>query len=113
MMPGSKHGLVTTACTKVHAKDKLSAFKWSEHDWDQLRRDLGTVADSSEDAAPDTVKIAAELHSKSCTVVVFCNPALLQQTMPPLSNKTYIKLCGDGTWRLTSGDWVFLRVGAL
>ena len=96
--------------------DRATKFKWRKHDWDQLRRELGTVAsmdEGPEDVAPDTLKIAAELHSHACTVVVFCNPALLQSTVSGLCNKAYVKLCGDGTWRLTEGDWVLLTVGAL
>lgn len=28
-------------------------------------------------------------------------------------NKQYIKLCGDGTFRLTEGEWILLTVGTL
>ena len=44
--------------------------------------------------------------SPSNTVVIFVNPALFCETMKQLSNPGYIKLCGDGTFRLILGDWV-------
>lgn len=47
------------------------------------------------------------------SVIVFCNPMLLEETLHSLTNKAYIKLCGDGTFRLTQEDWVFKSVGVL
>ena len=60
--------------------DRATKFKWRKHDWDQLRRELGTVAsmdEGPEDVAPDTLKIAAEVHSHACTVVVVLQPSSL------------------------------------
>ena len=99
---------------RVHRSDqksKPSAFKWREADWQQLKRELGTI--DLLDDAPDALKIAAEQHDPDCTVIVFCNPALLRTTLSLLSNTAYVKLCGDGTFRLTEGDWILLTVGAL
>ncbi|OLP95195.1 hypothetical protein AK812_SmicGene22683 [Symbiodinium microadriaticum] len=74
--------------------DRATKFKWRKHDWDQLRRELGTVAsmdEGPEDVAPDTLKIAAEVHSHACTVVVVLQPSSLTK----------------------HSDWVLLTVGAL
>ena len=101
---------------KGNRANKNSKFTWCRADWDQLRRNLGTVSELPDDlnaAVPDALKIAAEPHTRDCTVVVFCNPALLQDTLTRLTNKHYVKLCGDGTFRLTESDWVLLSVGAI
>ena len=47
------------------------------------------------DDAPDAWKTAAEQHDPDCTVIVFCNPALLRTTLSFLSNTAYVKLCGE------------------
>ena len=51
--------------------------------------------------------------SPSNTVTIFVNPALFCETMKQLSNPGYIKLCGDGTFRLILGDWVLMNLGVL
>ena len=82
-----------------------------EADWRQLERELGTVHNLTE--ASDTLKITASVHTDDATVVVFCNPLLLKETLGRLDNQKYIKLCGDGTFRLTRDEWVLMTVGVL
>eukprot|EP00439_Symbiodinium_sp_Y106_P062037 s2385_g9.t1 len=100
--------------------DKNSKFTWCKADWDQLRRNLGTVSELPDDrnaAVQDALKIAAELHTRDCTVVVFCNPALLQDTLTRLTNKHYahswqptlydtdasVKRVANGLWKTAGG----------
>ena len=97
---------------KGNARDRLTAFKWVEADWQRIQRQLGSV--ESTDAVPDALKVAGAQFRPEATVVVFCSPALLHTTLHRLVNKEYIKLCGDGTFRLVKDDeWVLLTVGAL
>eukprot|EP00438_Fugacium_kawagutii_P010969 Skav217175 [mRNA] locus=scaffold5232:11304:13991:+ [translate_table: standard] len=99
---------------KVHKgtpSQRCSGMKWVEADWKQLERDLGLV--DGLEGAPNALKIASASYEPNATVVCFCNPALLKETVERLANKEYIKLCGDGTFRLTNGDWILLTVGTL
>ena len=99
---------------KVHKgtySQRCSRMKWVEADWKQLERDLGLV-DGLEDA-PNALKIASASHEPNATVVSLCNPALMKETVARLANKEYIKLCREGTFRLTNGDWILLTVGTL
>ena len=82
-----------------------------EADWKQVERDFGLI--EGMEGVPNALKIASATYEPSATVISFCNPALLKETVDKLANKDYVKLCGDGTFRLTNGDWVFLTVGAL
>ena len=89
----------------------MTSHKWVEAVWRQLERELGTVHNLTE--ASDTLKITASVHTDDATVVVFCNPLLLKETLGRLDNQKYIKLCGDGTFRLTRDEWVLMTVGVL
>lgn len=88
-----------------------NAFRWVEADWKQMERELGGI--DGLDECPDQLKFVAASYEPTATVVVFCNPALLRDTLTRLVNQAYIKLCGDGTFRLTHGEWVLLTIGAL
>ncbi|CAK9108613.1 unnamed protein product, partial [Durusdinium trenchii] len=96
---------------KGSAASRASSFKWVAADWRQLERELGSV--QGVDDAVNELKVADLLLEPEHTAVVFCNPMLLQDTLRSLTNKTYIKLCGDGTFRLTEDDWVLMTVGVL
>eukprot|EP00435_Cladocopium_sp_Y103_P055477 s46_g18.t1 len=86
--------------------------QWVESDWRQLIRDLGTIHDL--DAVTDCLKVAGySLDDPKNTIIVFCNPELTATSLDMLENKTYVKLCGDGTFRLTEKEWIFLTLGAL
>ena len=91
---------------------RLSAYAWVEADWKQLERSIGNVQ-ALQGEVPNLLKIAAASYEPDATCISFCNPALLKGTLDRLANKTYVKLCGDGTFRLTNGDWILLTVGAL
>ena len=91
--------------------NKTSAYKWVEADWQRLTRNLGSAESLSE--ATNNLKIAGAMYDCNATVVVFCNPQLLKDTLTSLTIKSYIKLCGDGTFRLIEGEWFFLTVGVL
>ncbi|CAE7271160.1 unnamed protein product, partial [Symbiodinium microadriaticum] len=92
--------------------DPISQYKWVEADWRRLERELGST-DGLQDV-PDALKVAGLQVQPNATVVVFCNPRLVKETLQRLVNKEYVKLCGDGTFRLVKEDeWVLLTVGAL
>ena len=94
---------------KASAKSRTSSFKWVESDWRQLERDLGSALDL--EAAVNELKIAGLLLEQEQTAIIFCNPMLLEETLHSLTNRVYIKLCGDGTFRLTEEDWVLMTIG--
>ena len=76
-----------------------------------MERDLGSALDLEE--AVNELKIAGLLLEREQTAIIFCNPILLEETLHSLTNRVYIKLCGDGTFRLTEEDWVLMTVGVL
>ncbi|CAE7204585.1 mak16-a, partial [Symbiodinium pilosum] len=93
-----------------------SKFGWNRSDWQQLRRDLGDADDVSADAdgaLPDVLKVAATDYRPESTVMVFVNPALFSEVISRLANKGYVKLCGDGTYRLVDDGWSLLTLGVL
>ena len=45
--------------------------------------------------------------------MVFVNPALFSEVISRLANKDYIKLFGDGTYRLMDDGWSLLTLGVL
>ena len=97
-------------------RDKSAPLNWARCDWDQLIRDLGTmeaVYEASPQEWPNTLKIAACQFDFEATAVVLLNPALFKGVMDKLANKCYIKLCGDGTFRLTRAEWVVMSLGVL
>lgn len=96
---------------KGSSSSRSSSLKRVEADWRQLERDLGSALDLED--AVNELKIAGLLLEPEQTAVIFCNPMLLRETLDSLTNKVYVKLCGDGTFRLTEGEWVFMTVGAL
>ena len=98
------------------ADQKRTAFAWARSDWDQLTRDFGTLDALLEDPPatwPDALKVVAADYHADHTCVVFVNPALFAHVLEQVTNKDYIKLCGDGTFRLVRGEWVLLTLGVL
>ena len=89
---------------------------WNKADWKQAERDRGTLADvlqRAPQAWPDSLFVVDMQLDPSNTVAVFCNPALFSRTIGLLTNKAFVKLSGDGTFRLTNGDWIFLTLGVI
>ena len=64
-------------------------------------------------AIPNRLAVVSHDLSPNSTSVVFVNPALFVETLGRLSNKAYLKLCGDGTFRLMEDGWVLLNLGVL
>ncbi|CAE7545090.1 mak16-a [Symbiodinium natans] len=95
---------------------RLSKCKWVKSDWEQLRRDYGRMEELLQAPPaewPSSLKFGDCSEDPKETCMTLCNPALLHETLSRLSNKEYIKLCGDGTFRLATEEWVLLTVGAL
>eukprot|EP00439_Symbiodinium_sp_Y106_P016405 s1248_g2.t1 len=91
-------------------------FAWRRSDWEQLQRELGHIDEVSADdsaALPDALKVAAAEFQPEATTMVFVNPALFSEVLGRLANKEYIKLCGDGTYRLLDDGWTLLTLGVL
>ena len=85
---------------------------WRVYDWQQLLRgapQFDTVAAT----VPNNLAVVSADLSPAHTTVVFVNPALFHETFSRLTNQQYIKLCGDGTFRLMQGGWVLLNLGVL
>ena len=51
-------------------------------------------------SAVNELKIGGLLLEREQSVIVFCNPMLLEETLHSLTNTAYIKLCGDGAGSL-------------
>ena len=83
---------------------------WRQYDWQQLLRAIPNF--NSEQQLNSLTVVSANL-SPAHTVVVVVNPALFRETFARISNTNYIKLCGDGTFRLVHEGWVLLNLGAL
>ena len=106
----SAHGVTTILFTRASpAAAQVRSSGWRQIG--QLERDLGLALHL--ESAVNELKIGGLLLEREQSVIVFCNPMLLEETLHSLTNKAYIKLCGDGTFRLTQEDWVFMTVGVL
>ena len=58
---------------------------------------------------PSALKVASSHFDPEATAVVLLNPAVINK----LSNKECIKLCGNGTLRLTQDEWVVMTLGVV
>lgn len=106
----SKHGGGIAKCTKG---PRPAQSLWRAFDWEQLCRSLPSLDSLAPRARPNQlVTVSRSLHPSN-TVVVFANPALLCETLERLSNAHYIKLSGDGTFRLIQNGWVLLNLGVV
>ena len=65
---------------------------------------------------PNSLKLAASTYDPKATAMVLTvltNPKLFHTVITMLANKDYVKLCGDGTHKLTYGDWILMALGVL
>ena len=75
--------------TQGHAySNRCSAYAWVEADWKQVERDFGLI--KGMEGVPNALKIASATYEPSATVISFCNPALLKETVDKLANKDYV-----------------------
>ena len=65
------------------------------------------------DAADTRLHVANSVFSEAATALVLTHPKLTQTVIGQLENKQYIKLCGDGTFRLIRQGWALITVGVL
>ena len=86
---------------------------WDEADWRQLQHNVEGFPHGEAPPPINDIVILDMCLDPASTCVVFCNPALVKSTLGRLGNKEYIKLCGDGTFRLARGGWVLISVGVL
>ena len=97
---------------KVHRGPKLANRAWRVFDWQQLLRSL-PVLPSFGGEAPDQLAVVSSNFDPDYTSVVLVNPALFVETWQRLSNQAYLKVCGDGTFRLMQDGWALLNLGVL
>ena len=95
---------------------------WSEADWHAQARkwsNFDAVCDQwrqqgwAELHAPNKLTIVGMLLGADYTCVVYCNPALARDVLQRLANPEYVKLCGDGTYKLIREGWALCSVGTL
>eukprot|EP00434_Breviolum_minutum_P028258 symbB.v1.2.024998.t1/scaffold2404.1/size80018/2 len=107
---------------QLHAKErddpeKVTKFAWTEADWRQLERTVGKINLEQPELEvknlPNSLKIAASAYDPKATAMVLINPKLFHTVISMLANKDYVKLCGDGTHKLTYGDWTLMTLGVL
>ena len=98
---------------KTHKGPEIAPSLWRVFDWEQLIRTMPSLASLEPRPLANQLVCVSHDLSPSNTVVIFVNPALFCETMKQLSNPGYIKLCGDGTFRLILGDWVLMNLRAL
>ena len=55
---------------------------------------------------------SSRLDVQQTCVTLFC-PALFAKTLGMLANPRFLKLCGDGTFRLIRNKWVVLTLGVI
>ena len=89
-----------------------SAHGWCEADWRQLERSTPSF-DAVAHEAPNQLCIVDACYDPAHTIMVFCNPGLARAILQRLANKEYVKLCGDGTYRLVREAWTLLSLGFL
>ena len=102
---------------KTACDDPSGALGWSKHewgvcDWERLLRQYPRFDTLDNPTSCPICVVDICLDSKN-TAVVFCRPALVSETFKLLVNKRYIKLCGDGTFRMMREDWQLLSLGVL
>ena len=62
-------------------------------------------------AMPNQLAVVAPDPSPQSTFLVY--PAVFVETLGRRSNKAYLKLCGDGTFRFMEGGWIMLNISVL
>ena len=91
------------------------SLKWTKADWQQLLRTLPSFDEATAgNACPNKLVVAGSNFDRvDCGVAVFANPAQQKQTFKLLTNQIYVKLCGDGTYRLLKKGWVLITIGVI
>ena len=88
------------------------ALTWAMHDWLALSRALPGLTSCASTEAGE-MHVVRTLFTQSDTAVVLSSPHLINAVIGRLRNKGYVKLCGDGTFRLIRGGWVLISIGVL
>ena len=95
---------------------------WDEADWRSQERawpnfdklcDEWSKCGWAAERAPNTLAIVSMSLDPEHTCVVYCNPALARSVLTRMANPEYVKLCGDGTYRLMREQWGLCTVGVL
>ena len=88
------------------------AFTWAVRDWLALSRALPGLTSCASTEAGE-MHVVRTLFTQSDTAVVLSSSHLINAVIGMLRNKGYVKLCGDGTFRLIRGGWVLISIGVL
>jgi hypothetical protein len=98
-----RRGLVTRRWTKL---------SWLTCDWRRLTRQSPSF-ESAEARKSNQLCVVAQTFDAVHTTTVFCSPLLVKEVLDRIANKEYVKLCGDGTFRLIRDGWVLMTLGVL
>ena len=91
---------------------KWSSSVWRNCHWQRLIRMQPSLEQAIQDSSGQLCIVDSKLSQRD-TVVVFCHVPLAREVLSRLGNKEYIKLCGDGTFRLMRDGWVLITLGVL
>ena len=89
-----------------------SVVVWRKCHWQRLIRTLPSPTADIPCPSGELSVVDYKLSQRD-TVVVLCHVPLAREVLSRLGNQQYIKLCGDGTWRLMLDGWVLITLGTL
>ena len=89
-----------------------SASVWRTCSWQRLVRLQPFLETAIQESSEQLCVVEYKLGQRD-TVVVFCHVPLAREVLSRLGNKEYIKLCGDGTFRMMRDGWVLITLGVL
>ena len=99
---------------------RSKGIKWCEADWASQRRiwqnfdeavAAWKAAGWSEVAVPDHLTLVSLCTELESTSAIYCNPAVAREVILRLANRGYVKLVGDGTFRIFTDQWILITVG--
>ena len=104
------------------APSRPVSHEWNEADWkaqarrwpyfDQLCGEWERQGWAAE-KAPNKLSLVGMCLDPEHTSVVYCNPAMARSILLRMANQEYVKLCGDGTYRLMREQWGLCTIGVL
>lgn len=97
---------------RAYTGPKVSHRVWWLFDWQLLLRSVSFLSPIAQ-AMPNQLAVVAPDPSPQSTFLVLVNPAVFVETLGRRSNKAYLKLCGDGTFRFMESGWIMLNISVL
>ena len=94
------------------AQDNKGYLTCANYDWEEFIEQTPHVQQCHHHVTVKLCVCGACLDPAETVIVVSC-PKLIRSTFAKLTNKEYIKLSGDGTFRLFEDNYVLLALGVL